>query len=71
MNRQYFVQTIREEHRIIRAENADGSTTFIPMDETIREYREYLAWVGEGNTPEPWNPEPAPVDEAQPSTDAG
>lgn len=32
---------------------------------------QYLAWLAAGNTPEPWNPEPAPVDEAQPSTDAG
>lgn len=33
--------------------------------------QQYLAWVAEGNISEPWNPEPAPVDEAHPSTDAG
>lgn len=29
----------------------------IPMDEANPDYREYLAWVEEGNTAEPW-PEP-------------
>jgi hypothetical protein len=29
----------------------DGA--FIPMDESNRDYQEYLKWVTEGNTPEP------------------
>jgi len=32
---------------------ADGA--FIPADESNRDYQAYLAWVAEGNTPEPVN----------------
>ena len=28
----------------------------ISSDETHRDYQEYLAWVEQGNTPEPWSP---------------
>jgi hypothetical protein len=57
MNKQYFLQNITEGHTIIRAENEDSSTTFIPMDEVCAEYQEYLAWVAEGNIAQEWQPE--------------
>lgn len=34
---------------------------FISIDEASRDYRAYLAWLEEGNTPEPWGPEDADV----------
>lgn len=29
----------------------------IPMSEDNNDYKEYLAWLAEGNTPEEWNPD--------------
>ena len=34
----------------------------IPQDSENRDYREYLEWVAEGNTPDPADPFP-PVDD--------
>jgi hypothetical protein len=31
----------------------DGKTTCIPFDPENRDYRQYLEWLAEGNTPEP------------------
>ena len=33
--------------------DASGVVTFIPFDNANKDYREYLEWVAEGNTPTP------------------
>jgi len=41
----------------VRQTSNDGIISFIPEDDANMDYQEYLAWLAEGNTPEPWQPE--------------
>ena len=43
---------------IIRIED----NAFIPNDPTNTDYAQYLIWLSEGNTPEPADPIPEPVE---------
>lgn len=43
--------------RMVKQTNADDSVFWIPIDEANTDYQHYLAWLAEGNTPEPWQPE--------------
>ena len=38
----------------------DADIAFIPPDEGNTDYQAYLAWLSEGNTPNPYVPPPAP-----------
>ena len=46
---------------------SDGAQ--IPADPLNRNYQEYLAWVADGNTAQPADPEPEPEPEPEPSLD--
>jgi len=47
---------------IITKVEPDRITSFLP-DNRNRDYRQYLAWLEAGNTPEPADPEPVMVQE--------
>lgn len=46
----YWIRTIGEISNIV------SNKGVIPEDEGNMDYQAYLAWVAEGNTPEPWEP---------------
>lgn len=64
---QYFFITLERlgsSEQLLIAFDDDGKQYGIPADEGNADYREYLAWVAEGNTAQPWQPEEPVIEDA-------
>ena len=46
-------RVLRDGTTRVAAINIVGTETYIPLDENNGDYKRYLAWVAEGNTPLP------------------
>ncbi len=53
MNSYYIITLFDGTQEVLRDISIDGGQ--FPMDEGNPDYREYLAWLANGNTPEEWN----------------
>jgi hypothetical protein len=52
----YTFTWVDAEQTLLKRECSESDAyAFIPRDELNRDYREYLEWVAEGNTPEPFD----------------
>tara|TARA_B100000131_G_C18056635_1_gene588709 strand:+ start:1174 stop:1350 length:177 start_codon:yes stop_codon:yes gene_type:complete len=45
--------TSEEEKAIVKKDSNDIADSYIPFDPENKDYQEYLAWVADGNTPDP------------------
>lgn len=52
-----YTDFMHNECQAIMATTSNRQIISIPLDEDNLDYQAYLAWVAEGNEPEPWNPE--------------
>lgn len=52
----YQIFELVDGNRAIRRSAEHGGGIFL-MDDSNPDYREYLAWIAEGNTPEEWSPD--------------
>ena len=48
-----YIRTNKQEPDAALLYNEDGSITSFIFDDNSNEYRTYLRWIEEGNTPEP------------------